>query len=37
MANTINLITKYVPLLDEVYKKGLVTADLEGNSALVRE
>lgn len=37
MANTINLTTKYVPLLDEVYKKGLVTADLEGNSALVRE
>lgn len=37
MANDINLITKYVPLLDEVYKKGLVTADLEGNSALVRE
>ena len=37
MANTINLISKYVPMLDEVYKKGLLTADLEGNSALVRE
>lgn len=37
MANTINLISKYVPLLDEVYKKGLLTVDLEGNSSLVRE
>ena len=37
MANDINLITKYVPILDEVYKRGLLTADLEGKSALVRE
>lgn len=37
MANTINLISKYVPLLDEVYKRGLLTGDLEGNQALVRE
>jgi len=34
---SINLITKYVPLLDEVYKRGLTSSDLEGNSALVRE
>ncbi len=32
-----NLISKYVPILDEVYKKGLLTGDLEGNQALVRE
>jgi hypothetical protein len=37
MANTINLIDKYVPILDEVYKRGLLTSDLEGNTALVRE
>jgi hypothetical protein len=37
MANTINLITKYVPLLDEVYQQGTKTADLFGNQALVRE
>lgn len=34
---TINLIKKYVPLLDEVYKKGLLTTDLAANMALVRE
>jgi len=33
----IGLITKYVPLLDEVYKKGLATSVLQGNSSLVRE
>lgn len=33
MANTINLVTKFQPLLDEVYKAASLTADLE-NSAV---
>ena len=37
MANTINLISKYVPLLDEKYQRSILTNDLIGNMALVRE
>lgn len=37
MANTINLISKYVPALDEKYKKEILTNDLIGNQALIRE
>ena len=33
MANTINLVTKFQPLLDEVYKAAALTGDLE-NSAV---
>lgn len=33
----ITRITKYIPILDEVYKKGLTTIDLEGNAGLARE
>ena len=33
MANTINLVTKFQPLLDEVYKNAALTSDLE-NSAV---
>lgn len=33
----INLITKYVPLLDEVFSQGSKTNDLNANSALIRE
>lgn len=33
MANTINLVTKFQPLLDEVYKNAALTGDLE-NSAV---
>lgn len=31
MANTMNLVTKYQPLLDEVYKDASLTQDLENN------
>lgn len=34
--NTINLVTKYLPLLDEVYKKESVTAILDAGGELVR-
>lgn len=37
MANIIGLAKKYVPLLDEVYKKSDLTLDLMVNPALVRE
>lgn len=37
MANTINLITKYVPLLDEVYKVASRTSILDAPADLVRE
>ena len=38
MSNTFNLITKMIPLLDEVYKKASVTTDLlSANQAIVRE
>lgn len=37
MANTINLAKKYTQFLDEVYKKGMLTEDLEADPALVRE
>jgi hypothetical protein len=37
MANTINLISKYIPLLDEKYKRSILTNDLIGNMTLVRE
>ncbi len=33
----INLISEYVPLLDEVFQQGSKTMDLMGNSALIRE
>jgi hypothetical protein len=36
MANTFVLPKNYVPLLDEVYKKSSVTADLIGDSAMVK-
>lgn len=32
MANTINLVTKFQPLLDEVYKAASLTGDLEGSA-----
>jgi hypothetical protein len=32
MANTINLVTKFQPLLDEVYKAASLTGDLEGGA-----
>lgn len=32
MANTINLVTKFQPLLDEVYKQASLTSDLEGGA-----
>jgi len=35
--NTINLISKYIPLLDEKYKRSILTNDLIGNMTLVRE
>jgi len=37
MANTIALISKYIALLDEVYKNAALTADLEASSAVVRQ
>jgi hypothetical protein len=37
MANTINLIEKYVPLLDEVYKTNALTANLDAPADLIRE
>jgi hypothetical protein len=37
MANTINLISKYVPLLDEKYARSIITNDLIGNQSLIRE
>jgi len=38
MANTFDLISKYVALLDEVYKRGSLTNDLLGaNQAIVKE
>lgn len=37
MPNNIELIKKYVPLLDEAYRKASLTADLDGNPELVRE
>lgn len=36
MANAITKFKKYIDLLDEVYKLASVTADLDGNSTLVR-
>ncbi|MFR0887540.1 hypothetical protein [Gallintestinimicrobium sp.] len=36
MANTIVLAKNYVPLLDEVYKRESVTADLTGDPAMAR-
>lgn len=32
MANTINLVTKFQPLLDEVYKAAALSGDLEGSA-----
>ena len=32
MANTINLVTKFQPLLDEVYKAASLTSDMEGGA-----
>ena len=37
MANSIALISKYVPLLDEKYQRSILTNDLIGNTALIRE
>ena len=37
MANTIELAKKYVPLLDEVYMKSALTADLESDPSLAKE
>lgn len=37
MANDISLVTKYLPLLDEVYKVGAKSAVLEAPSALVQQ
>lgn len=37
MANSITKIEKYVPLLDEVYKKASLTSVLDGSPELVRE
>ena len=34
---TVAKITKYVPILDEAYKKGLITNVLTGNAGLVQE
>lgn len=36
MANAITKFKKYIDLLDEVYKQASVTADLDGDSTLVR-
>lgn len=36
MANSITKFKKYIDLLDEVYKNAALTADLDGDSALVR-
>ena len=36
MANSITLFKKYIDLLDEVYKNASLTADLDGDSTLVR-
>lgn len=36
MANAITKFKKYISLLDEVYKQASVTADLDGDSTLVR-
>ena len=36
MGNVINLFKKYIDLLDEVYKQASTTADLDGDSTLVR-
>ena len=36
MANTIALFKKYIDLLDEVYKQGSLTADLDGDTTLVQ-
>lgn len=36
MANNIALFKKYIALLDEVYKKESLTADLDGDPALVQ-
>lgn len=36
MSNTITLAKKYVPLLDEVYKKAALTTDLESDATLAR-
>jgi len=37
MANSIALISKYIALLDEVYKQTTLTADLEAGSAQIRQ
>lgn len=37
MANTIELAKKYVPILDEVYMKSALTADLESDPSLAKE
>lgn len=37
MANAITKFKKYVPLLDEVYKKASVTSILDSDSTLARE
>jgi hypothetical protein len=37
MANSIELASKYIPLLDEVYKIAAVTSQLDGNPDLVRQ
>lgn len=37
MANTITLAKKYVPLLDEVYKKAALTSILDSDASLARE
>ena len=37
MANTITLAKKYVPLLDEVYKKVALTSILDSDASLARE
>jgi hypothetical protein len=37
MANTIALAKKYVPMLDEVYKRASLTADMESDASLARE
>jgi len=37
MANTIALVNKYVPLLDEKYSQEIKTADLEADPAMIQE
>ena len=36
MANNIELFKKYITLLDEVYKNASLTAELDGDPALVQ-